>query len=221
MTQPFDDEYGDRLRRALHAEAEAVTPSAEGLELIRTKINKRHERRFGFLSYSAPWLRPLAAVSAALSVCFVAVSVTPALANFVQTGHFSPDSGSGSGDNAGIDGRSHNQLSPGDSSTPGSSLSPSPSSLSPSGSGKHVVIGDCPSGWKTVSPSATPKPHEPGVTAEVTCQPVPGSGGGSASSPPPVTENPPPPPPTSSQPEEPPTDPTTESAPTAAPNQSP
>src|SRR5689334_18828685 len=108
MTQPFDDEHGEILRRALHAEAEAVTPSPEGLERIRTKINKRHERRLGFLAYSSPWLRPLAAVTAALAVCFAAVSVTPALANFVQTGHFSLDSGSDGG-SAQNTGHSHGQ----------------------------------------------------------------------------------------------------------------
>jgi hypothetical protein len=220
MTQPFDDEYGDRLRRTLHAEAEAVTPSAEGLERIRGKITRRHERRFGFLSYSAPWLRPLAAVTAALMVCVVAVSVTPALANFVQTGHFSPDSGTGSGSGTHNGGRSHGQVLPGDPSSPAPSTSPSPSSIGPSNDGKHVVKGtNCPRGEDTVSPSATPRSGSPSgsdAKPEVTCQAPPG---GCDSPSTPVTETPTPP--TSSQPEEPPSDPTSESAPAVNPNQSP
>lgn len=218
MTQPFDDEYGERLRRALHAEAEAVTPSAEGLERIRTKIVRRHERRIGWLSYSAPWLRPLAAVTAALVVCLAAVSVTPALANFVQTGHFSPDSSSDDGGNARNDGRSYGQMPPGESTTPAPDTTPSPS-LSPSGSGKHVLRGTCPPGWNTVTPSTTPAPGDvadPNPTAQITCQAPPDEGNASSA---PATE--PATPPVSSQPEEPPSDPTTEAAPTTVPNQSP
>src|SRR5690349_12837354 len=158
MTQPFDDEYGERLRRALHAEAEAVTPSAEGLERIRSKINQRHERRLGFFSYSSPWLRPLAAVTAALAVCFAAVSVTPALANFVQTGHFSPDSGSTDGGSATNDGRSHGQVIPVESLTPLPDTTPSPTGLHPSNTGQHVVTGKCPRGEGTVRPSNSPPP---------------------------------------------------------------
>jgi hypothetical protein len=219
MTQPFDDEHGDRLRRALHAEAEAVTPSAEGLERIRSKISKRHERRFGFISYSTPWLRPLAAVTAALVVCFAAVSVTPALANFVQTGHFSPDSTGGNGGDMQNSGRSHGQVLPDDSSTPVPSGSPSPSSPRPTNNGSHVVSGSCPPGEDTVTPSSTPAPGDPTTdpTPKITCQ-APG-GGGSDSSSAPATE--PPPPTTSAQPQDPPSDPTTESAPAANPNQSP
>ena len=189
MTQPFDDEYGDRLRRALHAEAEAVTPSAEGLERIRTKIDQRHERRWSMFSYAAPWLRPFAAVAAALAVCVVAVSVTPALANFVQTGHFSPDAGSGGQNSSTKDGHSQGGVVPGDSSTPGPGDSTSPTTIHPSNTGKHVVNGTvCPPGENTVTPSPsasgakTPAPR-------VTCQPPPGD-----TPPPPVTEAPPPPP---------------------------
>jgi hypothetical protein len=221
MTQPFDDEYGERIRRALHAEAEAVTPSAEGLERIRTKINQRHERRFGWFAYSAPWLRPLAAVTAALAVCFAAVSVTPALANFVQTGHFSFDSGTDDGSAVTNDGRSHGQVLPGESSAPFSSTSPSPSAVHPSTTGKHVVRGSCPPGENTVSPTSSPPPGS-GPAPTVTCQapPVTGGGGGDDSTSPPPAD--PGTPPASSAPEEPPTDPTSESSPGESnPNQSP
>jgi hypothetical protein len=214
MTQPFDDEYGDRLRRALHAEAEAVTPSAEGLERIRSKISTRHERRWGFLSYSAPWLRPLAAVAAAVVVCVVAVSVTPALANFVQTGHFSPDAGSNGDNSSTKDGHSQGQVLPSGSSSPVPSGSPSPTAIHPSNTGKHVVNGStCPSGENTVTPSAAAS-TTPAPTPKITCQAPP-----VVSAPPPVTEDPPTP--TTSPPDGPPASdqPTSESAP--VPNQSP
>jgi hypothetical protein len=215
MTQPFDDEYGDRLRRALHAEAEAVAPSPEGLERIRSKINDRHERRFGF-SFAAPWLRPLAAVTAALFVCGAAVSATPALKNFVQTGHFSSDSGNGDPGSASNSGRSQGQVLPGGSSNPVPNTSPSPSSIRPSNTGKHVVNGTCEPGESTVTPSSTPTATPvPGPIKQITCQPTAGGDTSSA----PVTEGPPTPPVTS-PPEVPPSDqPTSESAPNA--NQSP
>ncbi|MFB9836148.1 hypothetical protein [Actinoallomurus acaciae] len=219
MTQPFDDEHGDRLRRALHAEAEAVTPSAEGLERIRAKINQRHERRF-VVSLSAPWLRPLAAAAAAIVVCVVALSVTPGLANFVQTGHFSPDSGGNRGNSAATDGHSRGQTPPGDSSTPDPSASPSPTSIHPSNTGKHVVNGTCPPGETTVTPTATPTADssaDSGPRTRTTCQAPPDGGtttppnsGGTT----PPTESSPPTPPSSDQP-------TSDSAPTTAPNQSP
>jgi hypothetical protein len=216
MTQPFDDEHGERLRRALHAEAEAVTPSPEGLERIRSKINQRHERRLGF-AYAAPWLRPFAAVAAALAVCLVAVSVTPALATFVQTGHFSPDSGSDGGKSTSNDGRhTGDQVPPSESKAPTPSASASPTAIHPSNNtGKHVVKGySCPPGEQTVTPTSTPAPGA-GATAKVTCQAPPG---GSTSSPP-VPEGPPTPPATT--PPAPPSSeqPTSDSAPTG--NQSP
>lgn len=80
---PFD-EHGDRLRRALQAEAEAVTPDPDGLERIRTRIGG-HERRFGWLT--VPWLRPLAAAGAAVAIATVAVTATPAIEGFVSASH--------------------------------------------------------------------------------------------------------------------------------------
>jgi hypothetical protein len=215
MTQPFDDEYGERLRRALHAEAEAVTPSAEGLERIRSKISTRRERRWSFLSYTAPWLRPFAAVAAALAVCVAAVSVTPALANFVQTGHFSPDSGSDGDNSSTKDGHSQDEIVPGGSSAPVPSGSPSPTAIHPSNTGKHVVNGStCPPGENTVTPSAAPS--VPAPTPKITCQvPPPGD-----TPPPPVTDGPSTPPATTPPEGPPPSDqPTSDSAP--IPNQSP
>lgn len=219
MTQPFDDEYGDRLRRALHAEAEAVTPSPEGLERIRSKINQRHERRFGFLTHAVPWLRPAMSVAAALAACVVAVSVTPALSNFVQTGHFSPDTGNDSSRTISNDGQTTGVMRPGVPSTPAPAISPSPSSLRPSNTGKHIVTGSCQPGWKAVTPSGTPTTSEPapGSAPASTCKPV--SGGDSSS--PPVTENPSTPQVSSPPVVQPTEQPPQNSGPSVAPNQSP
>jgi hypothetical protein len=223
MTQPFDDEHGDRLRRALHAEAEAVTPSAEGLERIRSKINQRRERRLGFLSLSAPWLRPLAAVVAAVFVCVVTVSVTPALANFVQTGHFSPNSGGGDGRTTTEDGSSQGEVPPSGSGSPLPSASPSPTSIHPSITGKHVVNGSsCGVDEETVTPSPSPTAGDGAAsgatTSQVTCQPIPHGGDTSSGT---GTEGPPAPP-VSLPPEVPPSnEPTSDAAPPVNPNQSP
>jgi hypothetical protein len=84
MTEPPFDEHGDRLRRALHAEAEAVTAAPDGLERIRTRIDSR-ERSFGWLTI--PWLRPLAAAGAAVVIAAAAVTATPAIEGFVSASH--------------------------------------------------------------------------------------------------------------------------------------
>jgi hypothetical protein len=50
-----DEPYADRLRDALRAEAEGVTPRADGLSAIRARTEKR--------SRAMSWMRPLAAVA--------------------------------------------------------------------------------------------------------------------------------------------------------------
>ena len=77
MTDPLDA-YGDALRRALHAEADAVMPSGDGLERIRTRINER-QRRFGWTWFTENWGRPAIALGAAMFIAVVAISATPAL----------------------------------------------------------------------------------------------------------------------------------------------
>lgn len=154
MTEPFD-EYGERLRRVLHAEAEAVAPSPEGLEQIRTKIADRADRRFTAW-LAAPWLRPLAAAAAAVCVAIVAVSATPALKTFVQTGHFNSNAGHDRGSTS-IDGRYTGgaAVPPGSAHT-GSAAPPRPTAVSPTTPGSHVVNGHkCPSGEKQVGPTGS------------------------------------------------------------------
>lgn len=177
MTEPFD-EYGDRLRRVLHAEAEAHVPSPEGLENIRARIDKQRERR---LWYIRPWLRPLAAVSAAIVLSVVAVPATAAFKNFVQTGHFSPYGGHDGGRSA-VDGqRTYGQTPPGPAPTD-TRVSPRPSTGLSTSPGSHVVSGSCPPGEGEVtptpaptaspSPSVSPEAPEPsGAAPRVTCKP--------------------------------------------------
>jgi hypothetical protein len=175
MTEPFD-EYGDRLRRVLHTEAEAFVPSAEGLENIRAKIDKRRDHR---LWYIRPWLRPLAAVSAAVIMSIIAVPATAAFKNFVQTGHFSPDGGHGHGGRT-VDGRYTRDHTPPGPVPSDTRFSPRPSSGLSTSPGSHVVTGSCPPGEGEVTPpgtptdSASPNPQSPApsdATTRVTCRP--------------------------------------------------
>lgn len=193
MTEPFDDEYGDRLRRALNTEAEAVTPSPDGLEQIRTKISKRQERRFG-LWYASPWLRPLVAVAAAIFISTVAISASPALKNFVQTGHFSiPD---GDGDSQSMNGdQSLNPSAPGGPGHPDSNTSPRLPTPHPTASDKHDAATCRPAGQlpqrdpEVVSATPTPLPTATCVPGDQTSTP-PTSEGPTSSAPPTPSDEP-------------------------------
>ncbi|MFL6051780.1 MAG: hypothetical protein ACJ72W_02515 [Actinoallomurus sp.] len=175
MTEPFD-EYGERLRRVLHAEAEAVTPSPEGLAQIRGKITTRRERRFG-VWFMMPWLRPLAAVAAAIVIAGVAVSATPALKTFVQTGRFSPETRQDGGTSV-AGGEQVVTASPPANplshSGPSAAPRPTPSRTS---SGTHVIPGrKCPPGEDPIKSPAGTVGGETASTApkpQVTCSPDP------------------------------------------------
>ncbi|MCF6469563.1 hypothetical protein FAF44_14350 [Nonomuraea sp. MG754425] len=71
MTQP-PDEHGDLLRRALRAEADAVVPSPEGLEIIRARISRRGVRNLF-------WWRVGAAAASAVLVAGAIVMAVPEL----------------------------------------------------------------------------------------------------------------------------------------------
>lgn len=75
MTLP-PDEHGEILRRVLRAEADAVVPSPEGLEIIRARIERRGLR--GLF-----WLRAGAAAAGAVLVAGTIVMVVPDLRNMV------------------------------------------------------------------------------------------------------------------------------------------
>ena len=76
---PGDDELADRLRRALRAEADRVTPTGDGLVRIRERVGHRRRR--------LSWLRPLLVVTAAAGVASVAVAAPVLLREF---GHRRP-----------------------------------------------------------------------------------------------------------------------------------
>ncbi|MGV9303033.1 MULTISPECIES: hypothetical protein [unclassified Nonomuraea] len=75
MTLP-PDEHGEILRRVLRAEADAVVPSPEGLEIIRARIERRGLR--GLF-----WWRAGAAAAGAVLVAGTIVMVVPDLRNMV------------------------------------------------------------------------------------------------------------------------------------------
>ena len=75
MTFPPDDEYGESLRRALRAEADAVVPSPDGLEIIRRRIDQRGLRGLRNML----WWRVGAAVAGAVLVAGTVVAVVPGL----------------------------------------------------------------------------------------------------------------------------------------------
>ena len=79
------EEYGDVLRRALHAEADGIMPTPDGLERIRTKIGEK-ERRFGWNWFTASWIRPAVAAGAALGLTFLVVSAPPAIQQITSAG---------------------------------------------------------------------------------------------------------------------------------------
>ncbi|WP_018655052.1 hypothetical protein [Actinomadura flavalba] len=84
-TGPSDEQLGEVLRRALHAEADTVIPADDGLERIRTRIAARPARRFGVEWFTAGWARPALAVAAAVAIAGFGVSA-PETLRFIQAG---------------------------------------------------------------------------------------------------------------------------------------
>jgi hypothetical protein len=95
MTDP-EAEYGERIRRALHAAADGVVPSGDGLERIRARIAQKPARDrlglgmflgLGLLTSAAPerpragggWLRPVAATAGAVLVLAAVILGVPEL----------------------------------------------------------------------------------------------------------------------------------------------
>lgn len=77
---PNEMEFEDRLRQALRASADEFTPSAEGLNLIR----ERTERRRGALWFGLPWLRPVAAVAGAVLIAGSVIMSNPQMRDQVM-----------------------------------------------------------------------------------------------------------------------------------------
>ncbi|TYK48158.1 hypothetical protein [Actinomadura decatromicini] len=84
MTTDPDDEHGEILRRALHAEAETVNPAGDGLERIRARVAEGDGRRLGrfglaryglgFDRFTVNWARPILAVAAAVAIAGLGVT---------------------------------------------------------------------------------------------------------------------------------------------------
>ncbi|GLZ11046.1 hypothetical protein Acsp04_12810 [Actinomadura sp. NBRC 104425] len=136
MTDPHD-EYGEILRRALNAEAEKVTPAADGLEQIRRRIEERRRRRFSWDWFTANWARPLLAVAAAVAIAGLGVSAPQTLGFLSST----------AGGNGSSDGQEHSSLDGTVSGAPGAQ----PGTRLPDSYGS--APGDAPSASATVTPS--------------------------------------------------------------------
>lgn len=72
-TDPTDTEFEAELRQLLKAEADQVSPSPEGLNLIRERI----ENNRGSAWLGLPWLRPAVAVAGAVLIAASVVMSTP------------------------------------------------------------------------------------------------------------------------------------------------
>ncbi|XVQ13416.1 hypothetical protein ACQP1W_13025 [Spirillospora sp. CA-255316] len=193
MTTDPHDEHGEILRRALHAEAATVIPSAEGLEKIRSRIDERAQRRFGWDWFTAIWARPVMAVAVAVLIAGIGVTA-PQTIDLIQSAGSNGTSDKGrhhssDGDPAGTQGAPPNAQPPasavpsesGDPSetgTPSPAVSPgSPSCTSaaptPSAAGTPSPApsggseGGTPSGQcpgPSTSPSPSPSPSDTGST---------------------------------------------------------
>ncbi|MEU4542931.1 hypothetical protein [Nonomuraea dietziae] len=145
MTLP-PDEHGDILRRVLRAEADAVVPSPEGLEIIRARIERRGLR--GLF-----WLRAGAAAGGAILVAGTIVMVVPELRQRVMNVEF-------------IDPVEHTTKLPPDKSA----TSRPPTSPPPAERSRPAVPPPIPN----ISPSRqTSQTHAPGRKATPTPSPTP------------------------------------------------
>ncbi|WP_165964285.1 hypothetical protein [Actinomadura sp. KC216] len=216
MTTDPDDEHGEILRRALHAEAETVNPAGDGLVRIRARIADGPGRRFGlgrfglaryglgFDRFTINWARPVLAVAAAVVIAGLGVTA-PQTIDLIQqsVGNSGPADGDrnphgGDRTDAGGDPQFPDPSSPGagTSGDPSSAASPS---TDPSQGISACRIPRPPAGTPTAA--ASPGPEQ---TPAPSTTPCPGT---SASQSPPTS-----PTPTTSTPD--PGDPTDEPTPT-------
>ncbi|TQN31066.1 hypothetical protein FHX37_0955 [Haloactinospora alba] len=86
MTDPSNDDFEERLRAALRAEADSVSPSADALEKIRTRTERN---RLAFW-IRLPWLRPLLAVGATVAIAGSVLVGTPQVRDQILPGSFTP-----------------------------------------------------------------------------------------------------------------------------------
>ncbi|MEU5878519.1 hypothetical protein [Spirillospora sp. NPDC047279] len=198
MTDPHE-EHGEILRRALNAEADTVTPSTDGLDRIRARIEERRLRRFGWAWFTASWARPVLAVGAAVAIAGIGVSAPQTVNLFTSpAGHNGPSS---SDDNGAAGTGANGQVPSNGSHSQGS---PPPSENGPADPSASPTI---PNASSTIACQA---PGEPAPAPSAAGTPSPGS---SPATPPAVTCTTPAPPPTTAvtkQPEPPVTPPTSQ-----------
>lgn len=156
MTQPHDDEYADILRRVLRTEAEEITPSAEGLERIRARIDERSARR---LWWQMPWVRPAMAVGGAMVLAAVVMVGTPGIRATVISA-FKPTAPQGTSTPIVPPGNNHGYPTNG-TPTPAASPSDSGESQGPGGGGcdqggGRVTASQTPSASPSQCPSTSP-----------------------------------------------------------------
>ncbi|WP_242901662.1 hypothetical protein [Actinomadura terrae] len=213
MTPDPHDEHGEILRRALHAEADAVSPVGDGLERIRARIaDGGGRRRFGLERFGGAWLgpnrfavnwtRPVLAVAAAVAVAGIGMTA-PQTIDLIQhsVGSNGPSAGSGADtDGDRTDAQGH-PLPPGSSTPDGPSVSGTPSpSGSPTTTGSPGISACVISPPLTPAPSPSPSKKKSADAGgkQPGAKPCPGGG-------PPATSAPPTPvPPTTTQPTDPP-----------------
>ncbi|GLW62827.1 hypothetical protein Arub01_10710 [Actinomadura rubrobrunea] len=183
MTDPHD-EYGEILRRALNAEAEKVTPAADGLEQIRRRIEERRRRRFSWDWFTAKWARPLLAVATAVAVAGLGVSAP-------QTLGFLSSSVGGNGASDDHEQTAQDGLTPGDPGAPPDTRVPTSSGTAPEATPSESASPAPPSasGSAACAPSTAPT-DEPTASGTPAPQPPQGSCSTPPTSPTPPTEPP-------------------------------
>ncbi|MFA1550058.1 hypothetical protein [Actinomadura chokoriensis] len=219
MTTDPHDELGEILRRALHAEADAVNPASDGLEHIRARIADGRRRRFGigrfgparfgFDRFTVNWARPVLAVAASVAIAALGVTA-PQTMNLIQqtVGNNGP---SGGGQNNSDGDRTDAQGNPEfpDPSSPGSSPSGAPSASSTSAPSSKPGLSSC----RIPPPSVGAASGSPGATAAPATATTPCPSSTPTTEPPVSTTPEPPAPPTSEKPTDTPTQaPTSEPA---------
>ncbi|MBO2459683.1 hypothetical protein [Actinomadura violacea] len=219
MTTDPHDEHGEILRRALHAEADSVSPADDGLDLIRARIADPRRRRwfglerfgtawYGLDRFTLNWARPALAVAAAVAIAGLGVTAPQTIDLIQQSVGNNGPSGGGHDDHTGdhVDAQGHpilpgspkaSQSGSAGSESPSASASPSPSS-SPTPC-TTPGVGDA----KAPKPSDTAKKHG----AKASASPCPSGTPTASPTPTPTPSTPPPSTPT--QPTEQPTPPAT------------
>lgn len=202
MTPDHHDEYGEILRRALHAEAEKVVPSPDGLERIRAGVEQRRGRRFGAAwltdRLTTSWGRPLLAAAATIIVVAVGVSAPQTIDRITAARGDGP-----------ADGDNRPAATFTESVQPGQSNLPAPATRPGQSAAPTPGVSGSPTPTAPQGPPGCLPGQDPGTTGS-TATPTPGPPAPSCQPPedepeqPPVTDSPTPPDPTQSDPVTPP-----------------